>query len=110
MSHLSPHCKQPRPTVPTHHRHHWLRLPSSKHGAPPEEELIVDSCFDIGDDENVDEPVRRRLNAGDVGARRSGGTRGNTDPLSGVACLIGTSRSRSACVDSRSGIVAVYVE
>ena len=40
--------------------------------APPEDELLVDSCFDGGDGgavvyENVDEPVR--LDAGDVGKR-----------------------------------------
>ena len=76
----------------------------------------MDSCFDRGDGEavgyeNVDEPVR--LDAGDVGERWWPGGGGNTDPLSGVACLIGIPRSHSrsvvgacVCVGGRKGIVA----
>ena len=52
----------------------------------------MDSCFDKGDGEavgyeNVDEPVR--LDAGDVGERWWPGGGGDTDSLSGVACLMG---------------------
>ena len=61
----------------------------------------MDSCFERGDNkaveyENVDELVR--LDAGDVMERRWLGGGGDTDPLSGEACLIGIPRSRSRSV------------
>jgi hypothetical protein len=69
---------------------------------PPEEELLVDSCFDKGDGEagaRYDEPVR--LDAGDVGERWWPG--GETEVRSGVLCRMGIPRSRStACGGGRN--------
>jgi hypothetical protein len=76
--------------------------------ATPEDELLVDSCFDKSGGnavgyENVDESVRLYL-----GTLGNGDGRGETqDPLK--ACPIGIPRSHSClvgCVGGRSGIVA----
>ena len=61
MTLAMPDNSNPPPFTPTEFQRTW---------APPEEELLVDSCFDQGDGEaaeyeKVDEPVR--LDAGDVG-------------------------------------------
>ena len=60
----SPESTDPPPLVPA--------FEFQRTCVPPEEELLVDSCFDDGDEEvvryeTVDEP--ERLDAGDVGER-----------------------------------------